>query len=368
MRKIKTPRKSFDIPFLLIVLALLAFGLTVLYSASTVQSYNIFGVTDYYIKHQLLYGAALGLLAMFACSKIDYHIWRKLLPFLLLLALLLLMLAKIPGFNFSSGGAARWIRLGPILFQPSELAKLAVIVYIAAWADKKGHDLNNFLFGLLPSLVIVGLFAALILIEPDFGTMMVLLSTAVILLFVAGINWRYFFWTIIVGALALFAFVKFEPYRARRLTTFLDPGSDAQGIGYQINQALLAIGSGSWFGYGYGLSRQKYNYLPQAMTDSVFAVLSEELGFFRELVVLGLFTALALRGFKIAKNAPDFFGKMLATGIVSVITLQALINIAAIIGLLPLTGIPLPFFSYGSTSLLVTLASLGIVLNISKSA
>lgn len=355
-----------DIWILLLTLSLLVFGLIVLYSASTVESYNTFGNTTYYIKHQLLNGAILGLIGMAVMANIDYHIWRKLLPVLLIGSLFTLLLVKVPGLNFSSGGASRWLHAGPILFQPSELAKLVIIFYIAAWADKKGRDLNNFYLGILPSLIIVALFSAFILAQPDFGTMLVLLSVSMIMLFVAGINWHYFFWTIVCGSLGLFAFVHYEPYRARRITAFLNPAVDPKGIGYQINQALIAIGSGGWLGYGYGLSRQKYNYLPEAISDSVFAVLSEELGFIRELIVLGLFLALALRGYQIAKSAPDLFGKMVAVGIVSMITMQALINIAAMVRLLPLTGIPLPFFSYGSTSLIVTLSSVGILLNISK--
>ena len=355
-----------DYWLLLITLTLLAFGLIVLYSASTVESYNNFGNTTHYIKHQLLFGGVLGLLGMYALAKIDYHIWRKLLPVLLCTSLFLLVLVKVPGFSYSTNGAARWLQFGPLTFQPSEIAKVVIIFYIAAWVDKKGRSLNDFYFGILPSLCIIALFALFILMQPDFGTMLVLLSISVIMLFVAGINWKYFLWTIVAGSLALWGFVKLEPYRARRLTSFFDPSIDPKGISYQINQALIAIGSGKWVGYGYGMSRQKYNYLPEAISDSVFAVLAEELGFLRVLIVLGLFIAFALRGLHVAKHAPDFFGKMTAVGIVSFITLQALINIGAMVKLLPLTGIPLPFFSYGSTSLFITLSAIGILLNISR--
>jgi cell division protein FtsW len=359
-------KAKIDYWFLAVTLTLLVFGLIVLYSASTVQSYNDFGNTTHLIIHQLLYGGILGLIGMVILANVDYHIWRKLLPAILLLSFIFLILAKVPGFSFAANGASRWVHFGPIQFQPSELVKVAIVFYIAAWADKKGRSLNDFYLGILPAFLITGLFAALILMQPDFGTMLVLLVTAALMLFIAGIDWKYFFWTLVGGALALFAFIKIEPYRAQRITSFFNPASDPQGISYQINQALIAIGSGRWFGYGYGMSRQKYNYLPEAISDSVFAVLSEELGFIRELVVLGLFAALALRGFYIAKRAPDFFGKMVAAGIVTFIIVQALINIGAMVNILPLTGIPLPFFSYGSTSLLVTLCSVGIVLNISK--
>ncbi|HVY67953.1 MAG TPA: putative lipid II flippase FtsW [Patescibacteria group bacterium] len=361
-------QNKLDYPLLFIILALFAFGLAVLYSASTVESYQNFGSTTYYIIHQVIYGGVIGLLLMYICSRIHYRVWLKYLPLFLIISLLTLVLVKVPGIGFSSGGAARWILIGPLFFQPAELAKLVIVFYLAAWIDKKGHRLHDFYFGLLPSLLIVALFAAFILWQPDLGTMLILVGTAFVMLFVGGARLKYFFWTIVCAALGLYGLVKLEPYRARRLTAFLNPELDPQGISYQINQALLGIGAGGLWGYGYGLSRQKYHYLPEALNDSIFAILGEELGFFRELIVLGLFLAFALRGIKIAKAAPDNFGKMTAVGIVTWITLQAFINIAAMIGLVPLTGVPLPFFSYGSTSLLVNLAAMGVLLNISRHA
>ncbi len=353
-------------PFLFIVLALLTFGLTVLYSASTVTSFSNFGNTTYYILHQLFYGALVGLIAMFVLSKIEYHTWQKYLPILIFTSLFLLVLVKIPGIGFSAGGASRWIHFGPIFFQPAELAKIVIIIYLATWVDKKNEDINDFYFGLLPSLCIIGLFAGLILWQPDFGTMLVLLLTSFFMLFVAGINWKYFFYSVILGFLSLYLIIKIEPYRVKRLTTFFNPELDPMGIGYQINQALLAIGSGSIWGFGYGLSRQKHNYLPEVMTDSIFAVLSEELGFIRALLMISLFLIFALKGYEIARNAPDMFGKMMAFGITSWIVIQAFINIGAMLSFLPLTGIPLPFFSYGSTALIANLGAIGILLNISK--
>ncbi len=231
--------------------------------------------------------------------------------------------------------------------------------------DKKRESLNDFITGLLPSLLIVGIFAGLILLQPDFGTMLVLVLVAFFMLFVAGIDWKYFFYGALSSLALLYLIIRIEPYRVRRLATFFNPSLDPKGISYQINQALLAVGSGGWFGFGYGLSRQKHSYLPEVINDSIFAVFSEELGFFRVLIALFLFVAFALRGFKIAKHAPDAFGRMVALGITSWITLQAVINIGAILNLLPLTGIPLPFFSYGSTAMIANLAAIGILLNIS---
>jgi cell division protein FtsW len=355
-----------DYSLLFIVLALLAYGLIVLYSASTVQSFANFGNTSTYIVHQILYGAVIGLIAMFIFAKMDYHVWQKYLPVLIFSSIFLLVLVKIPGLGHSAGGADRWIEFGPISFQPAELAKLVVILYLASWVDKKRGNLNDFYYGILPTLIIIGLFSLLILWQPDFGTMLVLLLVAFFMLFAAGVNWKYFFYSIVCSALALYLVIKIEPYRVKRLATFFNPGLDPQGISYQINQALIAVGSGGLLGFGYGLSRQKHNYLPEVMNDSIFAVFAEELGFFRVLIALGLFLAFAIKGFQIAKNAPDIFGRMVALGITSWITLQALVNIAAILNLLPLTGIPLPFFSYGSTALISNLAACGILLNISK--
>ncbi len=351
-----------------VVTALLLIGLAVLYSASTVTSYKNFGNTSYYFVHQLLYGALIGGIALYVCSRIDYHIWQKLIPVALLVSLVLLMLVKVPGIGFAANGATRWIHLRFITFQPAEIAKFAIILYTAGWLAKQNSKIKDFYYALFPALVIIGLFAGLIIWQPDMGTMLSLVITSMIMLFVGGMQLRYFVWVGAFGLGALALLVKLEPYRAKRITTFLNPSFDPQGIGYQINQALIAIGSGGLWGYGYGLSRQKHNYLPEAIGDSIFAVMSEELGLIRVLFILGLFVVLALRGFQIAMKAPDLFGKLLAVGIVSTIIVQVCINIAAICGLLPLTGIPLPFFSYGSTAMIIMLAEVGILLNISRQA
>lgn len=361
-------RSKIDYQFLGLIFALLGFGLVALYSASTVESFENFGNTTHYIFHQLLYGVALGLLAMFVFSKIDYHTWQKLLPLIVLFSLLLLALVKAPHIGFSAGGATRWIHIGPIFFQPSELAKLAIIVYLATWASKKTGIQESFIFGTLPSLIIVSLFAALILWQPDFGSMSILLGIAAVLIFASGINFKHFAYLTIMVLIALVLLIKFEPYRYQRITSFLSPQTDTLGSSYQINQSLLAIGGGGLWGYGYGLSRQKHNYLPEPMSDSIFAITAEELGFIRMIFLIGLFVAFSFRGLSIAKLAPDTFGKMLALGITTWISLQALINIGAMAGLLPLTGVPLPFFSYGSSAMFMELASMGILLNISRQA
>jgi cell division protein FtsW len=353
-----------DYPLLIIVGLLLVFGLAMLYSASTVISYRNFGNTSHYFFHQL-YGAGIGIIGLIICLKINYRFWLKLLPFLLVGSLVALCLVKVPGLGFSAGGATRWVQLGPLFFQPAEIAKLAIIVYVASWLSKP-HKEKGFFREFFPPITIIGLFSLLILWQPDLGSVMAIAGTAFIMLFVGGARLKYLGWSIVAGILALLALIKLEPYRLRRITTFLNPQIDPTGISYQINQALLAIGGGGLWGYGYGLSRQKYNYLPEAIGDSMFAIVAEELGFFRILFLLGLFVAFAIRGIQISNRAPDLFGRLLAIGLVTSIVLQALINIGAIIGLLPLTGITLPFFSYGSSSLIITLVEVGILLNIAR--
>lgn len=359
---------SVDRPLLIVVGLLFAIGMLMLYSASAVESFKDFNNTTYYITHQLMYGGLIGLIGFFICLKIDYHQWKKIIPLAIFGSLLLLVLVKVPGVGFSANGATRWIHFGPIVFQPAEIAKLAIIMYIAGWVSKRQHSLGDFVYGILPTLIITGLFALLILWQPDVGTMLVLILTALVMLFTAGIDFKYFLGLVVAGFFSLLAIIKLEPYRTQRLVTFLNPSHDPQGIGYQINQALLAIGAGGLWGYGYGLSRQKHNYLPETLGDSIFAVTAEELGFLRLIVIITLFCLLTMRGLKIAQHAPDIFGKMLALGITATLGLQVIINIGAIVGLLPLTGIPLPFFSYGSSALIITLCEIGILLNVSKQA
>ncbi|MGE5298141.1 MAG: FtsW/RodA/SpoVE family cell cycle protein, partial [Acidobacteriaceae bacterium] len=255
---------------------------------------------------------------------------------------------------------------GPFLFQPAEFMKLAIIFYLASWYDKRQQHLHDLYYGFLPILTIVLLVSGLIILQPDFGTMSVLVAIAASMFFIAGTKLKYLFSLAGISGLVMYILVKAEPYRLSRITTFFDPGHDAKGISYQINQALIGIGSGGLWGLGFGQSRQKYNYLPEPIGDSIFAIMSEELGFIRVSIVLILFLFLAIRGFRVAMKAPETFGKMVAAGITSWLVFQALINIGGIIALIPLTGIPLPFISYGSTAMVINLAAVGILLNISR--
>lgn len=311
-------------------------------------------------------GAIPGLLFMFALSRFDYHKLQKFAPLMVLAGIVLLVAVLIPGIGFKVGGARRWINFGSFLFQPTEFIKLAIILYLASWFDKRQHHVQDLYYGYLPSLAIVGVVAGLIIMEPDIGTMLVLASIAATMFFIGGVRMRYIYATAASALLVLWILIKAAPYRAQRFLAFMDPSVDARGISYQINQALIAIGSGGFWGEGFGQSRQKFSYLPEPIGDSIFAIVSEELGFIRACVILILFLFLAYRGYKIARNAPDIFGKLVAAGITSWLVLQAMINIGGITALIPLTGIPLTFISYGSTSLAISLASVGILLNISR--
>jgi cell division protein FtsW len=361
-----TSKLKVDYKLLTAIFLMLGFGLLFLYSASVALSFSKYGKNSYYFLHQLIYGAIVGLIAMFITSRIHYKKWQTFAPLLLVFSFILLVAVKIPGIGYSVGGAERWIALGPISIQPAEIAKLALIFYLASWIDKRGEEIEDFYYGLLPALIVTGAIAGLIFIEPDLGTMISVSLIAISMLFVGGARAKHMLYLLGAGVLAMLVMIKLEPYRVARLTTFLNPKVDPTGIGYQINQALLAVGSGGIFGYGYGNSRQKFLFLPEVMGDSVFAVIAEEMGFIRSGLLVGLYLYFVVRGFKIARGTMDTFGRMVAVGIVSWIAFQAFINIGAIIGLLPLTGIPLPFISYGSTALIINLAAMGILLNISK--
>ncbi|EKE20377.1 MAG: hypothetical protein ACD_8C00010G0006 [uncultured bacterium] len=356
-----------DKTLLTIVLILLTLGLVMISSAGIIYSETRFGDPYYFFKHQLIYGVVPGLLVMYLLSKIDYHLWKRLAVPIFFVSVIFLLLVFVPGVGNKVYGASRWIQLGPFSFQPSEMAKLATIIYLAAWLEGRGlHRIKDVFEGMLPFLGIMGLIGFLIMKQPDTGTLGVIVLTSFSIFFVSGASLKHLFSMGGMGLVLLWILIKIEPYRFDRISAFLDPSADPQGIGYQINQALLAVGSGGLFGVGLGHSRQKFNYLPEPVGDSIFAVMGEELGIMGTSILIILFVALAMRGIKIAKNAPDMFGRLMAVGITMWIVLQAFINISANIALVPLTGIPLPFISYGGTSLLFLLAGVGILLNISK--
>ena len=357
----------FDRTFFLLVIGMTLFGLIVLASASSAVGYERFGDGYYFVKHQIVQGVLPGLFAFAAGFFIPYQTWKNYALPMLLLSIGLLILVFIPGIGQDFGTFANsWVEIGGFSFQPSEVAKLTFLFYLAAWLEKRGDDLKDLHAGLVPFMIILGVMSLLILAQPDLGTLSVIAGMAFIVYFIAGGAIAHLFGLGILGVTAFGIAIKSSPYRAARLMTFLHPELDPQGVGYQINQALLAIGSGGVFGRGYGHSLQKFQYLPEVIGDSIFAVMSEELGFFLTTLFLFGFLFLLFRGLKIAEGAPDAFGRYLVTGVMAWLGVQAFINIGAMVSILPITGVPLPFLSYGGTSLIVTLAAAGVVLNVSK--
>jgi len=360
---------TLDRPLLLAIFALLGIGLLMVASAGIAYGKVRFGDEYFFLKQQCL-GFVVGITSLFIVSRIDYHVFRRFVVPLFFLAVALLVMVFIPGIGTTVYGAARWIELGPLSLQPSEVMKLAIILYLAAWLSGNQQERNNadFFEGYVPFIAILSLVGFLIIKQPDTGTLGLIFCIALIIFFVSGARLSHILFTIFGGIGTLALLIRFAPYRMERFLVFLNPEHDPLGSGYQLRQALMALGSGGWFGAGLGQGRQKFNYLPEPVTDSIFAVLGEEIGFIGALVVVILFLFVAWRGLRIAQRAPDMFGRLVAVGIVSWIFIQAMINIMAISGVIPLTGIPLPFISYGGTSLAVLLTSIGILLNISKQA
>lgn len=358
------PQKP-DYTLALVVFALVVFGLVMISSASSVLSYEKFGKDNEYLIRQLI-SLGIGLVVWLIFQSIDYHYYRKVAPPLLFITLGLLILVFVPGVGSTWRGVHRWIGVGSLAFQPSEVAKLTLILYLSAWFERMGKDIIDFKKGFLPFALLVGFLGVLLIKQPDLGTLTVIAGIAVAIYFVAGAKLSHLFLGALSIALVFWGLIKIAPYRIARILAFLNPENDPLGIAYHIRNALIAIGSGGFLGLGFGQSRQKHLYLPEVHTDSIFAIISEELGFLRAIFLLAAFAYLAYRGYKVAQKAPDKFGRLIATGITTWFVFQAFINIAGIIGLLPFTGVPLPFISFGGTSLVINLASTGILLNISK--
>ncbi|MBI5076776.1 putative lipid II flippase FtsW [Candidatus Falkowbacteria bacterium] len=346
---------------------LLAAGLFILSSAGTAIGFQKFNDSYYFIKKQLLYGFLPGLVLFIFFYKIDYRVWKKFIIPLLLASIALLVIVFIPGVGAEYGKARSWINVGNISFQPSELVKLTFLLYLASWLSRRGaYQVKDFYSSFLPFIFILSVISLLILFQPDMGSLSIIIFLSVTVFFASGAKFKHVLMMIAGGGAAIYFLIVNSSYRAARLTTFLHPELDPQGIGYHINQAFLAIGSGGFWGRGFGHSRQKFQYLPEAAGDSIFAVLAEELGFIISFAVIFLFIMLLVRGLKIAKYAPDPFGRLISVGIVSWLVFQAFFNIASMIGLLPMTGIPLPFVSYGGSALAISMAAMGILFNISK--
>jgi len=361
--------KQADHLITIVVFSLIVFGLIMISSASAIISYSHFGVNDYYFWHQL--GSIfISLIFWSILQRIDYRFWKKMASPILIVTIFLLILVYIPGIGSDYGTAKSWIAIpGPLpTIQPSEFAKLAIIIYLAALFSKKKELTATFNNGFVPFAVIMGGVGGLIALQPDFGTTFIIVVLSASIFFVAGANLGHIMLGMMGALLGVFTIIKNTKYIFNRFTAFLNPDIDPLRTGYHIKQALIAVGSGGWLGHGFGNSRQKFDYLPEAQGDSIFAVIAEELGFIRVSLVILAFIILAVRGYRIAENAPDRFGKLMATGITTWLTFQAFINIAVIISLFPTTGVPLPFISYGGSSLMASVAGIAILLNISKHA
>jgi cell division protein FtsW len=345
--------------------ALTAIGLIMVLSASSVASYAQYGSSFLFFKRQAMYAVAgTGILVL--TSRMRYTVWQRLALPLLGVSVALLLVVLHPGAGTVAGGSARWLALGPVTIQPSELAKLAVVTFAAAVLARKWKTLDRPSHLLLPLAPVVGLVCLLIMMQPDMGTTLIIAGSVGLLVFVAGARAKHLFMTVFAGGGLGLALIMSTGYRKARLLSFLHPQADPTNRGYQLLQSLIALGSGGWFGVGLGQSRQKWMYVPNAHTDFIFSILGEELGLIGELVVIALFGVLMYAGIRIALRAPDRFGRFLAAGIVGWLGLQTLVNLGAVTGLLPVTGVPLPLVSFGGSSLVVTLAAIGILVNIGR--
>lgn len=354
-----------DFLLIAVTLTLLSVGLIMVYSASAVGATYKFDDAFYFAKRQLLF-AGLGVLAMFFFMNIHYWTWRSWSKILLILCFALLILVIIPGVGRVRGGASSWLGVGAFSIQPSEFMKMGMIIFLAKFLSEHQKFVTTVKKGLVPSLSLVFLAFGLIMLQPDLGTGTVLVITCMMMIYVAGARIKHFMFLGAVGLVGFAGLIISAPYRIQRITSFMDPWSDQLGSGFQIIQSLYAIGPGGLLGFGLGQSRQKFQYLPEPHTDFIFSIVSEELGFIGAVFVLLLFTLLLWRGIRIAIGAPDLYGSLLAVGIVGMIAVQVMINIAVVTGLMPVTGITLPLLSYGGSSLTLILCSIGVLLNISR--
>ena len=358
-----------DFVFALVVFILLAFGLIMMYNINPALNQKLAGQgapTDYF-RNQLI-NTTVGIIAGLTVGSVYFMRWRRYAVALLVVAGLAIVALAVPGLHFTANGATRWLRLGPFSFQPAELLKLALVVYLAAWFERRGHDdVRSWWDGVVPFIVMITAASIVVVVfQRDLGSMIVLALAALGMFYVAGLKIKHLLILLAIGLGAGLVAVAAFPHRLSRFVTFLHPMSDCSGNGYHICQALIGIGSGGLFGVGLGKSIQIYGYLPEAPNDSIFAVVGEEFGLIGALIIVGLFGVMIYRGFEIARKAPNEFARLVAVGITLVFMVQACVNIGAMLSLVPLTGIPLPFVSYGGSSLVIMMCAAGLLFNISK--
>jgi len=364
----RAPRGQADRRLRTLVLLLVGFGLVMVYSSSSVLSLARHGSSTTFFQSQAA-KALVGVMLMAAASRVDYRIWARVSKPLMWVVLALLVFLALPfgtALTPEVNGARRWIAFPGLTFQPIELAKLAIIVWMSAILALKAKKLDQGIDQLVPLLLLPLVMAGLVVLQPDFKGAIMIGVLAALLLFMAGVKWRYLIQAGLAGIPLAVVVMVLEPYRMRRLAAFLDPTQDVQGISYQINQSLISLGSGGWFGVGLGSSKQKFAFLPMAHTDFILSIVGEELGIIGTLVVLVAFVYLGALGYRIARRAPDDFGFLLGSGLTTLILFSALVNIGVATAVLPTTGSPLPFVSYGGTALIVHMAAIGILLSISR--
>jgi cell division protein FtsW len=360
-------RRRPDYLLLASTIALVVLGTLMVYSASFVVAHNEFNDDAYFLVRQLMW-IGLGLIGMLVAVRVDYRRWRALSLPIMFICIALLVLVLTPGIGSSSYGAVRWLKLGPLVqVQPSEIAKLAIILYLADWLARRRQIVGQFFHGLLPFAIIVTIVAALIEVQPDLGTTSIIIGVSACVFFVAGANLLHVVVLAIAGTGAgMVLMAHLSGYQLERIRAFLDPWADVQGSGWHTAQGLIAVGSGGLFGQGLGNGLQKFYWVPNAHTDAIFAIIGEELGFVGCVGVLALFGVLAWRGFLIAWRATDPFARLFATGLTSMVTLQALVNVAVVTNSLPYTGVTLPLVSFGGSSTVISLIAIGLLLNISR--
>jgi len=344
---------------------LVCIGLVMIYSTSAIYALENHGDSAYYLKRHLLY-VLTGLVCAFFAMKVDYHYFRKISKPLLLVSFLLLVLLFVPGLSRQVGGARRWFRFGAISFQPSELAKFAMVLYAADFLSRKKDVITSFLHGFLPVLMVMGCLCLLIIVQPDLGTVLAIVSICFLMFFVAGVKLTHIF-SFVLGSLPLLYILIFSvPYGRRRILAFIDPWSDPQGTGFQIIQSLVAVGSGGFAGLGLGGGRQKLLYLPAAYTDFIFSIIGEELGFIGTSSRILLIIFLLVQATKISLKAKDSFGQLLSFGLLSCLMIEAIVNMGVAISIFPTKGLPFPFISYGGTSLVFNMIFVGLILNVGR--
>jgi len=344
---------------------IIIFGLIMLSSASSIVAYAQQGDSYYFVKHQLV-GLFLGLIAFWFFSRYDYHNLKRYAFGLLIFSIILLSLVFVPGLGYEHGSTRSWIKIFGQSLQPSEFVKLFFLIYLVAWLERRSQKLEEWRQGIGPFMIVLGVIIGLMVLQPDIGTLSIIAITSLIVYFIAGGSLKHIIIFLIIVIISFALLIQIKPYQMNRFKCLIDPEFSKQDICYQVNQSLIAVGSGGILGRGFGASRQKYLYLPEIQGDSIFAIIGEETGLIFSGALVMLFLFLFYRGFLIARQAPDNFGKYLAIGIVSWIVIQAMINIGGMINLLPMTGVPLPLISYGGSAMLATLMALGILVNISK--